>query len=229
MNFRSILDVFRRDDPTSELVDRVVQMLDVAADMFGYVVGVLIHGEPDEDPENAVYAQDRRINQLEREVRRAVVTRLSLGAGGAAVPTALILMNAVKDGERIGDYIKNLYEVAAMMPADPDRTRFLEMLQGRSKSLENLLGLTSLAFASSDDEKASDVIQQTRKLAREAEAGIRQVTGSDLPTRDAVCLVLILRFYKRIAAHMCNIATTVIMPVDLLDFHDEPEVQSPPQ
>ena len=40
----------------------------------------------------------------------------------------------------------------------------------------------------------------------------------------AVCLVLALRFYKRIVSHLSNIATTVVMPVDLLDFHDEPDV-----
>ena len=45
---------------------------------------------------------------------------------------------------------------------------------------------------------------------------------SDLPTRDAVCLVLVLRFYKRLVAHMSNIATTVVMPVDMIDFYDEP-------
>jgi len=67
------------------------------------------------------------------------------------------------------------------------------------------------------------VISRARTLAKECEKVIREITASELKTDDAVCLVLILRFYKRIAAHMSNIATTVIMPVDLLDFHDEPE------
>jgi len=223
MGFGSILDVFRREDWTSELVDRVVQMLDISAEMLGYAVGVLIHNEPDDEANDAIYAEDRRINQLEREVRRAVVMRLSVRGSRAGIPTSLILMNAVKDGERIGDYIKNLYEVAAMMPSEHDRKLYQEWLHGRSKSLEDLLALTSIAFATSDDEKAADVIQRGRRVAADAEKAVREIAGGDLPTRDAVCLVLILRFIKRIAAHMVNIATTVVMPVDLLDFHDEPE------
>jgi hypothetical protein len=39
--------------------------------------------------------------------------------------------------------------------------------------------------------------------------------------------VLALRFIKRIAAHMANIATTVVMPVDRLDFYDETGAAAP--
>ncbi|MFO7652608.1 MAG: PhoU domain-containing protein [Candidatus Krumholzibacteriia bacterium] len=227
MGFKSILDIFRQDDWTSELVDRIEEMLDCAAEMLGYVVGVLIHGEPDDDPQGEVYDTDRHINGLVREVRRLLVTRLSVSTDRTQIPTALIFMNAVKDAERIGDYIKNLYEVVGMQPPEPDRELYQHWLQGRSKSIEDLLGLTSMAFAASDDEKAGAVINRARILAREAETAIREIVASDLNTRDAVCLVLVLRFYKRIVAHMSNIATTVVMPVDLLDFHDEPEQMGP--
>ena len=40
---------------------------------------------------------------------------------------------------------------------------------------------------------------------------------------NAVCMVLMLRFYKRLVAHMSNIASTVVMPVDMIDYYDESE------
>jgi len=40
-------------------------------------------------------------------------------------------------------------------------------------------------------------------------------------TQNAVCLVLALRFFKRLVAHMSNICSTVVMPVDMIDFYDE--------
>ena len=52
-------------------------------------------------------------------------------------------------------------------------------------------------------------------------AGDAAVLRGDLRSADAVCVVLGLRFYKRIAAHMANIATCVVMPVDKMDFYDE--------
>ena len=223
MGFGSIRDIFKADNWSNKLVGKIGDMLELGAEMFDYAVMVIVYGEKDDDPQVEIFERDKQINKLEREVRRRVVSRLSIGGHRIEVPTALIFMNAVKDGERIGDYIKNLYEVAEMMPADIDRKLYQEYLVGRSRTIEDLFARTIQAFSESDGEKAADVISRARTLAKECEKVIREITASDLKTGDAVCLVLILRFYKRIAAHMSNIATTVIMPVDLLDFHDEPE------
>jgi phosphate uptake regulator len=224
MGFGSILDIFKENDWSNELVGKISEMLELAADMFGYAVAVIVYGETDDDAQSEIYDRDKRINKLERDVRRRVVSRLSVGGRRAEIPSALIFMNAVKDGERIGDYIKNLYEVAEMMPSRPDLKLYQEYLIGRSRTIEDLFARTAEAFANSDPETADDVIARARLLAKQCEEVIREITTSDLPTQDAVCLVLILRFYKRIAAHMCNIATTVVMPIDLLDFYDERDV-----
>jgi phosphate transport system protein len=221
MGFGSILEIFKADDWSSQLVGMVSEMLELASDMFGYAVAVIVYGEADEESQQEIYDRDKQINTLEREVRRRVVTRLSVGGHRSEIPTGLIFMNVVKDGERIGDYIKNLYEIAEMMPAEPDRKLYQEYLVGRSRTIEDLFARTVQAFADSDAEKAADVINRARKLATQCEEVIREITVSKLPTQDAVCLVLILRFYKRVAAHMANIATTVVMPIDMLDFYDE--------
>jgi phosphate uptake regulator len=39
----------------------------------------------------------------------------------------------------------------------------------------------------------------------------------------AVALVLTGRHYKRILAHLTNIATAVVMPADRIDYYDEPQ------
>ena len=223
MGFGSILEFFKEDDWSKKLVGKVSEMLELAADMFGYAVAVIVYAEADDDSQAEVYDRDKRVNKLERDVRRRVVTRLSMGGHRAEIPTALIFMNVVKDGERIGDYIKNLYGVAEMMPAERNHDLYQEYLVGRSRTIEDLFARTVQAFTDSDSEKAADVINRARKLAGQCEEVIREITTIDLPTQDAVCLVLILRFYKRIAAHMANIATTVVMPVDMLDFYDERE------
>ncbi len=223
MRFGSLLDLFKQDNWSNKLVEMITEMLEVAAAMFQHTSGVIVAGAEDTDPQRNIYDRDRRINKLERQIRRRVVSRLSVGNAPSDVPTALIFMNVVKDAERLGDYIKNLHEVADMMPDDPDRELYRKWLAGSTSIITDLFSATREGFVSSDEAQAGHVIKSAKNLGSELEAKIREITASDLVTRDAVCLVLVLRFYKRLVAHMSNIASTVVMPVDLIDFYDEPE------
>jgi phosphate uptake regulator len=223
MSFRSILDIFREDNWSNDLVERVTKMLDLGDKMFGYTIGVIVEGEADSDPQKKLYDRDKKINKLERKIRRRVVSRLSVVGNEADIPSALIFTNVVKDAERIGDYIKNLHEVADMMPADPDRDLYRRWLAGPAATITELFVQTRQAFADSDEEAAGKVIKTAKAEGRAHEDMIREITTSDIATHDAVCLVLILRFFKRVVAHMANIATTVVMPIDMIDFYDEPD------
>lgn len=223
MGFGSILDLFKEDNWSNELVEIISEMLELAESMFAFASGVVVDGNPDIDPQNNLYNRDKRINKLERKIRRRVVSHLSVKGSRAEVPSALIFMNVVKDGERLGDYIKNVHEVFAMQPENPDRDLYKKWLSEPSKVISELFGRTREAFAESDEALAGMVIKQAKAQGREYEKMIREITASPIPTHDAVCLVLVLRFYKRLVAHMSNICSTVVMPVDMIDFYDEPE------
>jgi len=223
MSFRSILDLFREDNWSNELVEKILEMLELGSSMFECTIGIIVAGEPDSDPQVKLYDRDQRINKLERKIRRRVVARLSVSGTEADIPSALIFMNVVKDAERIGDYIKNLHEVHAMMPESPDRALYRDRLADSAEEIEEIFGLCRQAFGESDEEMAGKVIKKAKALGREFEDMIREITTSQLGTQDAVCLVLVLRFFKRLVAHMSNISTTVVMPVDLIDFYDEPD------
>ena len=223
MKFGSILDLFKQDNWSNYLVDKISEMLELASDMFDYATGVLINGDEDTDPQALIYDRDKRINHLERKIRRRVVSRLSVRGSRAEIPSALIFMNVVKDGERIGDYIKNLHDVGDMMPENPDRELYRKWLGAPTEAISGLFDKTRQAFEESDEALAGEVIKTAKEEGRTYEKLIREITTSSLPTHDAVCLVLVLRFYKRVVAHMSNIASTVVMPVDMIDFYDEEE------
>jgi phosphate transport system protein len=223
MSFRSILDLFKEDNWSNDLVDMIKEMLDLSSDMFDYTINVLVQGAPDDDPQHMLYNRDKRINKLERKIRRRVVSHLSVRGSRAEVPSALIFMNVVKDAERIGDYVKNLHEVNDMMAEGSDRAIYQEHIAGPAAIITELFQQTRQAFLDSDEEMAGKVIKKAKAQGREYEDSIRKITTSDLGTNEAVCLVLILRFFKRVVAHMSNIASTVVMPVDMIDFYDEPE------
>ncbi len=223
MGFGSFLDIFKQDDWSEEPVARIGQMLELGSLMFAYTSGVIVEGKEDANPQSELYDRDIRINKLERKIRRRVISHLSIQGSRAEIPSGLIFMNVVKDGERIGDYVKNLYEVADMMPDNVDRELYGKYLNEPTAKIASLFDKTRECFAESDEEIAGQVIKSAKKAGRECETTIRELTTSSLSTNDAVCLVLILRFYKRLMAHMGNIATSVVMPVDMLDFYDEPE------
>jgi phosphate transport system protein len=222
MDFKSIMSLFREDDWTGELMEKLDEMLALGGRMFSYTMNVVIEGANGSDPQVELFGRDKRINELMRKIRRRVTTRLSLGGSKGEVPTALIFMNAVKDAERVGDYVKNLYEIADLQDDEPDRQLYRDWLGERAERIAALIEATREAFAEGDDEASARVIADCRQLGKECEATIREITDTVTSVRDAVCLVLALRFYKRIVAHLSNIATTVVMPIDLLDFHDEP-------
>ena len=223
MGFGSFLDLFKEDNWSNELVDKIGEMLELAESMFLFASGVVVEGEPDTDPQTNLYERDKRINHLERKIRRRVVSHLSVKGSRAEIPSALIFMNVVKDGERLGDYIKNVHEIKAMQPEGLDQDLYRKWLGEPTAVIKQLFVRTREAFAESNEAHAGKVIKDAKDQGREYETKIREITTSALATHDAVCLVLVLRFYKRLVSHMSNICSTVVMPVDMIDFYDEPE------
>lgn len=223
MKFLNFLEIFRRDNWSNELAAMIGEMLELSHGMYGYTCGVIFDGASDADPQGRIYTPDKRINVLERNIRRRVVTRLSVTDSKGEVPSALIFMNVVKDAERLGDYVKNMHEIADMMPDDVDRALYRQHLSAATATIDTMFEDTRRAFETSDEELAGRVIKTAKQEGRAHEQLIRTLTASDLRTVDAVCMVLTLRFYKRLVSHMSNIATSIVMPVDLMDFYDEPE------
>lgn len=220
--FGSIRELFRKDNWSQGTSARVGEMLDLCVSMNTFVYRVLIERMDDGQAQAELYDRDRRVNVLEREVRRSVVTHLALEPNPRDIPTAMIFMNAVKDAERIGDYIKNIYDAATdLMPETADRSLYKSTLKVFADPMRDLMLETADTFRLSDEARARVVIDKARAQGQALEARIAEIARSDLQTSDAVCLVLVMRFYKRIFSHLSNIATTVCMPVDRMDFFDE--------
>jgi phosphate uptake regulator len=52
-----------------------------------------------------------------------------------------------------------------------------------------------------------------------------KLAESELSTNEGVCYTLIARYFKRIAAHLVNISTSVMLPVSQLDYFDEKKAE----
>jgi phosphate uptake regulator len=49
----------------------------------------------------------------------------------------------------------------------------------------------------------------------------KELAKSEMSVNEAVCFTLIARYFKRIVAHLVNIATSVVLPLSDLDYFDE--------
>ncbi len=219
--FREFIDALRKRPLLTQMFDEMEQMLDSGVEMYRMISAVLTGKETlTEETHDRVYEIDRGINHLQRKIRKQLVQHLIVSPG-TDVPISLILMSIIKDAERVGDITKNLLEVAeaqggAFREGKYDR-RFRELLV----ETESLFEPTVEAFRMSDKDLGHDALQKGRDLAQECDALIDNLIDENLVCKEAVLYALTARYLKRIALHLSNIASSVVMPLHKLDYFDE--------
>jgi phosphate uptake regulator len=222
--FKSLANFFRGVDWTDEVVEQFDGMLDLAERNFLLCADRMVGEEDIRSIRDELYRRDRKINSRERRLRRLIIAHLAASPSEHEIPTAFILTTLVKDAERIGDYVKNLYEVHEIHgDGGFDRSVYDRYYDGIRTRLKELFPAVRGAFRASDADAAHAAIGEGRETMRRCEEAIRKIAAGDHPVPEAVALVLTGRHYKRILAHLVNIATAVVVPADRLDFYDEPE------
>ena len=162
---------------------------------------------------------DRRVNEAEREIRRGLVVHASVH-GVSQVASILTYMSVVKDVERIGDYAKNIYDVAAQgvdLSGAPDR----EELLGYRDRISTMITEAARAFADESLEDSNRLLAEGDAMQDVFDAKVADLVKSDRPANEAVPRALLYRYYKRITGHLMNLLSSVVMPVDRLDYYGE--------
>jgi phosphate transport system protein len=222
--FRSLANFFRGDDWTDGIVARFDEMLELAEMNFALCADQLVEGDHVEKIRDELYARDREINSRERAIRRRIIAHLAASPSEHEIPTAFILTTLVKDAERIGDYVKNLFEVMYIDDASSfERQEYDPHYDGIRTRMRQLFAKVRQAFRYSDKTAAHEAIATARETMRHCEVEIHKIAHGTHPTPVAVALVLTGRHYKRILGHLTNIATSVVMPADRIDYYDEPD------
>ena len=218
--FNSLMSFWKGKDFLSQVIDDFSEMLDRSENIFTMVSRALLENDKPENLKDTVYEVDKKINQLERGIRRRIVEHLTLQP---TVDTSmcLCLMSVVKDAERIGDYTKNLFEVIELLEKPIDRATFDTYFNGMNDNILKLFKDTKQAFVQEDDAKAKATYHLESRIVKECDAILINLAASDLSTNEGVCYALIARYYKRIAAHLVNISTSVVLPISQLDYFDE--------
>ncbi len=213
---------FQRDGDADRL-DRIEatlqQMLADDAHAFDLAMSALVEGEAPHVIGPELRATDHKVNEAEREIRRELVVHASVH-GGIDTPAILVYMSIVKDVERIGDYAKNLFDLAADDAAIVQGQPAADLRTLRTEITE-LIPRVAVAFSERDEAQARPLLSRGDQLLDLFDARVSALVRGDDQSPQAVAVALAYRYLKRIVAHLMNILSAVVMPVDRLDYFDE--------
>ena len=164
-------------------------------------------------------SMDQVVNRLEREIRRELVVHASV-AGSLETPAVLVYMSIVKDIERIGDYAKNILDLAkygANLGTLANAAEWRQLTQ----TISDYITDTAAAFETRNEGRARELLTHGGALLGKLERGVGALVGGQAEGGDAVARALALRYLKRVVAHLMNVLSAIVMPVDRLDYFDE--------
>lgn len=218
--FKNFLSFWRGKDFLSKILEDFNTMGEDTENMFRSVLKKLLESKEEPGLKDKIYSVDKRVNELEREIRKRIVEHLSLQPA-VDVPACLLMMSVVKDSERIGDYCKNLYEVTELLEKPLNIDKFRRLFDDLDKEIIDEFSKTRDAFKNSDEKLAKDVLDLETVIVRRCDEILKELASGELDTNEAVCYTLIARYFKRISAHLANIGSSVVLPISDLDFFDE--------
>jgi phosphate uptake regulator len=222
--FRELINAFRRRDLIKELFGKVAEMLDAGEWMFNQASLVLMRKTDWNQVADALYERDREVNRLEQDIRERIMTHLSLGNNSDLLP-CLILISIVKDAERIGDYCKNLFEVGRFYTDAYQHPEFHEPLEEIRSQVCALFEPTRRSVLGPAPSQAEFVMAQEDRITGRCDTIIHQLLKmhGNFPADEAVAYVLLARHYKRVMAHLSNIASSAVSPLPRIDFRPQPK------
>lgn len=198
---------------------RVQKMLELDRFEFDLAMSALLGKVKAEDVNQRLRDADQKVNRLEREIRRELVVHASV-FGGIQSPAVLVYMSVVKDIERVGDYAKNLLDLAsdgADFTSAPDQAEWEQL----SEEVSELITVAGEAFQKRDATRSRELRTRGDQLLDLFDERVSDLIRQEDPGPQAVPRALAHRYLKRVVAHLMNLLSAVIMPLDRLDFFDE--------
>lgn len=222
MLFKELYQLWRRDNSLTRALNDSNTMLEQTWKMFRESIRSLRESDTGELKIN-VYEMDQRVNTFIREVRRKVLTYLAVTGGMNIIP-GLVLTSVVIDIERIGDYTKNITDLAKSHPRRLAGGKFEEDFQNIEQTVSHIFEKLVQICKESDKTAAFELIKNNYGVLKKCDKIVETIIKEDdkeLSQVDAASRALYARYLKRIAAHLMNIASSVVNPFEHIGFKIE--------
>jgi phosphate uptake regulator len=218
--FKQIFNMFKADSLYEQALGECHEMLDIDLTMFKASIESLRKSDS-ADINIDIFSMDKKINAFERDVRRKVMTHLAIG-GKEDISSGLVLVSVVIDIERIGDYTKNIYDLAVNHSKKLNGGSIEDRLAEIEKISFKLFEDTIDAFKNQDIEKARGLMGSYKEnISIQSDAITNDIIAgkiSDLDTGSASAVGLYARYLKRIAAHSRNLISSIVNPFEKIGY-----------
>ena len=213
---------FQQNEPGSEGLERMRaefgQMLDAGRHVFDVAANALLGGTDVEVIRQDIFETDERINQSERKIRRSLVVHATVH-GSSSFPSCLVLMSVVKDAERVGDYAKNIFDLAELRSSELEGGLQADLVKLKDR-ISQLMANCRMAFDMESADEARVLITEAEQLEDHCDDRITEIIRSGKQMDSNAVYALSYRYFKRTASHVRNVLTSVVQPIDLLDYTD---------
>jgi len=219
--FKDLVSIWKSEDSLSQAWSASNDMLGLSHEMFTDSIRALRSGEKNKVIKS-IKQRDEEINQYQREIRRKVVTYYSISKDARNIDSGLVLINMVVDIERVGDYTKNILDLAKHHPKKLISEKISDDLRVIEKAVVERFGNTVKAVQEMDESIAKELIKSYRsdlgKLSDNLVAS--SISGNYTVGEEhrASSMVLYARYLKRIGAHLKNITSVVINPFESIGY-----------
>ena len=219
--FKNLVNIWKSEDSLSQAWSSSNEMLVFSHDMFNDSINALRSGEKNKVIKS-IKQRDEIINQYHREIRKKVVTYYSVSKDILNIDSGLVLLNMVVDIERVGDYSKNILDLAKHHPKKLVSEKISDELRIIEKAVIERFKNTVVAIETMDEDIAGKLIKSYRSdLGKISDNLVASSISGNFQIGEehrASSMVLYARYLKRIGAHLKNITSVVVNPFESIGY-----------
>ncbi len=221
--WKELIKAWRSHSLLDEAWRESFEMLEIDRRMFGEAVRVLRESDGC-DVDQDIRKLDKKVNKYERDVRRKVMTHCTV-VGASELPSGMALISIVIDIERVGDYCKNILDLAQQHPQRLVVASCEERIAVVEREVRERFDQTIEVLRHHDMELARRMMQTYRTEVSSTcdvivDEMVRAESGA-LPPGDAAAMALYARYLKRICAHLNNTVSSVVNPFPRIGYKEK--------
>ncbi|MBD3225023.1 MAG: hypothetical protein GF313_09855 [Caldithrix sp.] len=217
--WKELVNLWKSDNLLDQAYNEAFEMLKIDEEMFLEGVRILRETEA-QDIDMEVRKKDKIVNRGERNVRKNILTHLTL-TNSADLASSLVLITIVIDIERLGDYAKNLFDLATVHPHVLATGQFTDELKEVENGLKDIFKRSKTCLVSSDEEQALQLLEDYKWINKSCEKFLHSMltdSSTDYNVKDVAALTLYIRYLKRINSHLRNITSSIVNPFDRIGY-----------
>ncbi len=219
--FRDILHLWHAEDLLAQAWKESREMLCLSQEIFIEAIRHLRESDNDQALME-LKKRDWEINTFQKNVRRKVLTHYSVTNDQSDLANGLVLINMVVDIERLGDYTKNIVDLALNYPENIVSENISEDIHTIETIVHSRFAKTVKAVINQDIEIAKSLKASYKyEISKLSDDIVNNILSGELTygsERTTAAIALYVRYLKRIGSHLNNIATCLVNPFDTIGY-----------